>query len=482
MRHRLIAAGLAAGLAALVASCGERPNPPINAPLDSATNALPLAGTVPDDIYVGLAFSGGGHRASAFSFGVLEELAATGRDAGNPDGLAGKVRFLTAVSGGSVTATWFALRGPGGLRDFRARYLLADGERYMAGRPLTPGALARGIGRGLNARDSFARALDESLFSGATFGDLGRQSRVLLSIVASDIANAAPFVFNADTFDALCSDLSRLPLSEAVAASAALPIVFSPIRIEAQPRSCAYRESPVLAAARQNPQGHPALRLYAETQARYADPDATRSVSLLDGGATDILGTTGFLAARARDATPYGPMTPQEAIRLRHILFVAVDGSIERTAMVDKLGPAVRVLGLSIYGLSQRLRAEGGGKLDALLSQRAISATTRDGTRTLRGALTQWRQDIIRWRCGLDAATVAHLLGQRSEGWNCRELAVFLAEVTPADLPPALRRAFNEVPTRLTLPPQSVDLATEAGRQALRRDPIFRAFLRNVRG
>ncbi|WP_438590951.1 hypothetical protein, partial [Klebsiella aerogenes] len=41
--------------------------------------------------------------------------------------------------------------------------------------------------------------------------------------------NRAPFIFDRASFSALCSNLDNYPLSHAVAASAAVPIVFSPI-------------------------------------------------------------------------------------------------------------------------------------------------------------------------------------------------------------------------------------------------------------
>jgi NTE family protein len=70
----------AIGVAALSGGCTSVYNLPHNQPLTGSVEAAPLGGEVPlssDDVMIGLAFSGGGTRAAAFSFGVLKEIEAT---------------------------------------------------------------------------------------------------------------------------------------------------------------------------------------------------------------------------------------------------------------------------------------------------------------------------------------------------------------------------------------------------------------------
>jgi len=58
---------------------------------------------------IALSFSGGGMRAAAFSYGVLETL----RSVRTADGdLLDDVSFITSVSGGSLTAAYFGAFGP----------------------------------------------------------------------------------------------------------------------------------------------------------------------------------------------------------------------------------------------------------------------------------------------------------------------------------------------------------------------------------
>lgn len=437
---------------------------------------LSLTTAIPEgELYVGLAFSGGGHRATAFALGVLQELGATGAGA-NRNGLLDKVEFLAGVSGGSVAATWFALKGAGGVATLRDRYLTREGDRYFPNPPYRPDEIQRTIEDGIDARESFGRVLDELLFDGATFADLPANGPVL-QIVATDVARAAPFVFSPPTFAALCADLPRLPLSAAVSASAAFPAVFRPVTIPAHTRPCP-PPPPMrkLAGARIQP----VLGMLAESRARYSDPRLA-NVRLWDGGMTDFYGISGFIASRASSPTPFGPMTPEQAVRVRRILFLTVDARPERPRLYEEMTPGGRTLALSLYGLPQRLRDGNGSGVNPILVERAIRAATNDGFDTLRAALAEWQGRIVEWRCSLDRETAARLHGGRlPDGWDCRDVMLFAGLVNPAGLPDTLRASVDRVPTRLRLPVEEIDMVTAAGRLAARRSPALGGLVRSL--
>ena len=75
-------------------------NQPQNQPLAGENAPLSEGGAGEGELYIGLAFSGGGMRATAFAYGMLEELRATG---GGPAGLLDEVRLVSGVSGKGVT-------------------------------------------------------------------------------------------------------------------------------------------------------------------------------------------------------------------------------------------------------------------------------------------------------------------------------------------------------------------------------------------
>jgi NTE family protein len=440
-------------------------NQPLNQPLQGENASLVEPAVIGDgELYIGLAFSGGGFRATSFAYGMLEELRAAGVETGTPDGLLDQVRLVSGVSGGSIIAAQFGLKGPAGLTGFREDFLMTDGEAYMVTSGLNPLTIAKGVAGGVNGRDTFGRYLDDTLFNGATFADLRKASRIKTWINATDMANNTPFLFSPETFDALCSDLSKVRLSEAVAASAAFPLVFTPIVLEAHQGKCDYREPDWLTAARYNPEATAAMRAHARALESYTNADEVKFVKLLDGGITDNFGTTGLAVERARAQVPYAPLTAEEAVKLKRMLFLVANAGVEED-----------------YDWTQKVSGPGGVNLAMSIATSAMSAASRSGYDSMRGELRFWEAELIDWRCNLPLAEVRRLRGSTA-GWDCKDVKLFVGEASFASLPPALRDDLNKVPTRLKLQPGQVDMVIEAGRLATRMTPEFNGFLASLAG
>ncbi|MDF1855125.1 patatin-like phospholipase family protein [Pseudooceanicola sp.] len=441
-------------------------NAPLNQPLAKGVNG-PLVDPVnvsetDGEIWVGLAFSGGGMRASAFAAGMLEALRDTTQGAGDDDGILSDVRLVSGVSGGSVTAAWFGLKGAGGLAGYRDRFLVRDAEKYMAKSIYNPITIASGLSGGANGRSTYGRFLDETLFHGATFGDLSRQSRVTTWINASDIANQTTFLFSPETFDALCSDLSSYPLSDAIAASSAFPLVFSPITLESHAGTCGYNEPDWLTAARYNPEATGAMKSHAAALETYAAGDPVRYVKLLDGAITDNFGTTGLAVERARAQLPFAPLSAQEAVKLRRMLFLVANAGVQTD-----------------YSWTRNLRGPGGVQLAMAIASSAMASASRTGYDAMRLQLDKWQADLVEYRCALPASEVRRLRGS-TRGWDCRDLKFFVGEVSFQGLPEPMKQKLDTIPTRLQLPVDQVDLALEAGRMATRQNPELNGFLRST--
>lgn len=450
----------------LLASCAAW-NKPINEPLQGANPSL--VEVTPESIgsgelYVGLAFSGGGMRASAFAYGMLQELQAQAALTGTKDGLLDNVRLVSGVSGGSVTAAQFGLWGPRGLDGYRENYLITNAEKYMANSALNPLTLVKGLSGGANGRNTFARYLDEVLYRKATFGDLRARSKIKTWINATDMANNTPFLFSPETFDALCSDLSKMPISEAVAASAAFPLVFSPVVLQAHQGKCDYREPDWLTAARNNPEATSAMKAQARALESYGNPDEVKFVKLLDGGITDNFGTTGLAVERARAQAPFAPMTPEEAVRMKRMLFLVANAGVEAD-----------------YNWTQKVQGPGGIGLGMSIATASMSAATRSGYDAMRGELRLWETELIEWRCGLPSSEVRRLRGTLA-GWDCTDLKMFIGQASFEGVSPAMRAELNKVPTRLRLKTAEVDLVIEAGRLATQATPEFNGFLASLEG
>lgn len=236
---------LAVAVSLLTAGCIADDVGPINVLTSEAGHPSPTFIPDPGDdgsTVVGLAFSGGGTRAAAFSYGVLQALDDIVIDE-RPyrRTLVDDVRMISGASGGAIAAAYFGYKGKDGYQDFRQRFLIQDAEADLR-TSVSPLNLVRAYYGGVNDRSGFAKWLNDHLFDGATFEAFRRPDRPIVWVNASDIYNRTPFMFTYDTFAALCSDLDKVRLADAVAASAAVPIVFAPIVVAATKPDCGYRK------------------------------------------------------------------------------------------------------------------------------------------------------------------------------------------------------------------------------------------------
>jgi len=304
--QRLVRAGRIVACSALLVACTQViHNEPINQPLVGSTRQVGAelgrdVQTYYDDTVIALSFSGGGTRAAAFAYGVLtgfDETSVPHRSASLLD----RIDFVTGVSGGSVLAAYYGLKKRKALTDFKQRFLLRNAEEGLV---TTIGLtnIARGLQGGINDSTVFPRWLDDNLFDHATFKSLLFERRPQVWINASDIYDRTPFVFGRTTFGALCSDLSSYPVSLAVAASAAVPVIFAPVVIQSYPGGCAVPLPDWVERARTSETAPPLLKIYAAALERYHSGEV-RYVKLLDGGVVDNYGLAGFTTAPSSSLT-----------------------------------------------------------------------------------------------------------------------------------------------------------------------------------
>src|SRR4030095_8341932 len=98
-----------------------------------------------DKLFVVVTFSGGGKRAAAFSYGVLEALRDV--EVTTPDGevhpLIDEVDLISAVSGGAFTAAHYALNGHEAFESCAPRFLNHDTEKDLWHKVLKPSSWPR---------------------------------------------------------------------------------------------------------------------------------------------------------------------------------------------------------------------------------------------------------------------------------------------------------------------------------------------------
>ena len=443
-------------LGGCAAPFGNTPqNPPIT-PEFVARSAM-LRDAAGENV-IAMSLSGGGMRAAAFAFGALQALAAPGEDNTGID-VFDDLTFISSVSGGSLTAAYFGLHGRDAFQTFRRKVLERDLERDMRVSLLSPANLLRLFSGGLNDRSNLAQTLHRDVFGEATFADLQRRRKPEIWINASDLYNRTPFAFIAPVFAALCSDLSKVHVAEAVAASMAVPLVFAPIVLQTHPEQCL---TPLPAWAQQDAPGlagQGLVRATAQALRNYRDPRRMRFVKLVDGGVTDNNGLSSVLIANAVSGTPYGPLEEAEAVRLRRMLFLVVDAG--RPPAGD---------------WAQQM--EGPSAVDVALAaaDTAVDSATRLGADAFARMVEQWRTRIVAYRCALNEAQLQRLLPQRA-AWRCDDLQFFVGVIGFDALAPDQAERMKNMPTRLVLPKADIDAAIAAGQEATRASEALRQYL-----
>lgn len=238
------------------------------------------------EIGMAVAFSGGGTRAAAFSYGVLEKLRDTRyMNNGEEKRLLDEIDFISSVSGGSFTAAYYGLYGDRIFEDYEEVFLRRNVQKSLIAGLFNP--LNWFSGR--NRTEMAIKYYNEYIFRGSTFADIHANDGPRIAINATDLGNAERFVFNQEQFNMLCSDLDSFEVARAVAASSAVPVAFVPILLENY-SGCNYTDPPHIVTARRYSAVDPRIAALIENSDSYKDKEDRRYIHLVDGGITDNIG------------------------------------------------------------------------------------------------------------------------------------------------------------------------------------------------
>lgn len=271
-----------------------------NKPLALApeTTATPSLGkqVSRDDVFVVLAFSGGGTRSAAFAYGILESLRDTNVSIHGRQGrLLDEVDVITSVSGGSYTAAYYGLFGDKIFSDFETAFLKRDVQGVLKSLLVNPIALAKLATPGVNRSDIAATWLGDNVFQNKKYSDMSSASGPLVIVNASDINTGMTFSFVQQQFDFLCSNLDDFPVARAVMASSAVPGYFAPIAVRNYDSGCPARNKSWVKESLDHPDIYARNYQVARALERYLVPANMPLVRLVDGGITDNLGVRGSM-------------------------------------------------------------------------------------------------------------------------------------------------------------------------------------------
>ncbi|MCX6955608.1 MAG: patatin-like phospholipase family protein [Verrucomicrobia bacterium] len=421
----------------------RRLNQPLSPNDSDRGHDLQARGPAADDEWlVILAFSGGGTRAAALAHGVLEELARTTfRWGQNTYRMLDEVDAISAVSGGSFTAAYYALHGDRLFADFEDLFLKRDIQgalwRHMAWPKHWYPLMTKQLGRSDLAADYY----DQAIFGGATFGDLlAVKDRPNLIINATDMVTGRPFAFTQRFFDLIGSDLTSLPLGRAVAASSAAPLLLSPLTLRnyagqglAQSAACVehIRSSALVDGAPEE---------LTRNLVSYLDAEDRPFIHLVDGGVADNLGLRGLLDVSALNG--------------------GFDALLERWELGHVRKIAVVVVNAAAHHDTRWNRGSNPDVVDVFqaLSERMTQLTSSRTITDLKAEMEQWRR--------------AGPPGGGADGRS--ERAFHLVDVSFDRIEdPAERTFFYDLPTTLSLPAATVERLREVGGRLLRESVEF---------
>lgn len=395
---------------------------------------------------VALSFSGGGTRAAALTYGVMQELRDTRIDgAGKRVRLLDEADTISAVSGGSFTAAYYGLFGDRLFEDYEKVFLRRSVQGALIRQLLNPVYWWRSLFSGFDRTEMAVEFYDSTIFKGKRFKDIPLHKRPYIEINATNLKNGQRFSFTQGMFDLLCSDLDDFSVARAVTASSAVPVAFPTVVLENYAPRCQLHTLPEMQAALQQPLVTPQQVIRRERYDELYERAAENPyVHLVDGGISDNLG----LRAIMERVDSMGGVQ-QGFVRLgapqKDVLIILVNAAVkpERPMGAVASKPSIAQT-LDAFTDSQM-------QLYNVETKRLIQERIRADEKRLQAA-------------GLD-------------------VKFYFVEVAFESVKSSsLKRLFNSLPTSLELTNKQVDSLIMAGRTLLREHPEFQAFLRANNG
>lgn len=405
-------------------------------------SALPPSASNGNELFIATSFSGGGARAAALAYGVLEAMRETEIVVDRQRRtIFDELDVVSAVSGGSMTAGYLAAHGEAMFPAFHDQVLMRDLQsdfvRYMFSPTRLDWLFSDRFGRG----DVLAAFLDREVYGGIRYADiLARAKRPWVSISATDMSLGSRFEFVQDQFDLLCSDLASVHLATAVAASSAVPIALSPITLKNYPGPCLKGANLELyglfGERRRSAQVRQAIT--------YLDKKERPFVHLLDGGMSDNLATRGPLEATLSRGGFRAALDDGGSSGIRKFVFVVVNAEVHAGFEADRSDHVPSLV-----------------RVTQAVADVPLSRYSNDSLELLREALATWSRETI--------------------GPDGQPMQVYYIEVSllGGGNDSGLQR-LRLLPTSLSLPPDDVRQVIEAGRALFRRSPELARLLKDL--
>jgi NTE family protein len=394
------------------------------------------------DLALFLAFSGGGTRAAAFSYGVLEELRDTRyRVNGEERRLLDQIDGIASVSGGSFTAAYYGLYGEQIFEDYETVFLRRNVQKSLVASLFNPVNWFRGLFAGLNRTEMAIDYYDRHIFHGSTYADLTVADGPALQINATDLSIGGRFSFNQEQFNMLCSDLDTFSVARAVAASSAVPVAFTPITLE-NFGGCDDSNHPLMNIQNSPDEGNARRDMLLERAKSYADKEKRPYIHLVDGGISDNLGIR----------TAYD----------------RVQGAGGASGFVNRLGSAPKNFAFIVVNAETDPENPMDRSASPPSSREVLGAVTN----------TQIARYNIESRALMEDSVQKWAEELSSQQQEVNIFLIYLDFDSIMDMDK--RRYFNSMATSFSLPNEEVDSLIAAGHELLHDSPEFQVFVEAI--
>lgn len=469
---RIVSRGLmllCAGLALIGGGCAHYPDNPKLADITPASGyrySVVREESTGDRPFVLLAFSGGGTRAAAFSFGLMEELKQVqyaGRD-GAKRLLLDDVEIISSVSGGSFTSAYYALFPDRFYSEFPQKFLYRNIQMGLVWRLFNPYNWWRLASSDFSRIDMADEYYNSTVFDDKTFADLlarPKGSAPFLVLNATDIGINHRFEFTQDQFDLLCSDLAGMSVSRAVAASSNFPVAFAPLTLDIYKEPCG--KLPRWIENGMNREQNPDKRRVADANAAqsYRDPDRLYA-HLLDGGLSDNLGLRGPFQAVTTTDSAWSAVNLINRGKLNNLMVISANAKTTKQRSWDRKS--------SPPGIGAVLDVTMNGPMDDVSLDSTLMVEDHfSGMAQLAGTVSACNS-----RLGQYCPNAPQIVNPITTDFTFTEL-------TFDDIAdPRLRRCLQELPTSFSLPGQTVDLLRVAAGYLLMNSADFVAGMKRL--
>ncbi len=463
---RMGGAALALGIVLLGAAGCAAFHYPVNTRLGADAPAgsgyrFPLpadAADVRDELFVCVALSGGGTRAAALAYGVLQALADARIDHNGLGSLLDEVDCMSGISGGAFAAAAFVQMGP---RDFftkfKPQFLDQDVQGQLVASTANPVNLVRLMSPYFSRIDLAAELYTGLVFGETTFRALDPKRRPFLLLNATNMANGAGFEFTQDEFDFLGSDLGSVPIARAVAASSAFPFLLSPITVWSYPARLSDPMRRVVDAALKDRETN--LFRYAWARSRQdLMTTGEKYIHLLDGGLADNIGARAIVNAFSRESGFIRLRMSNGQIKRLVVIMVNA-----RTSPPETLTQSAQAPGIVAVGMATATVPMENFSADTVELMQRMVTDDEKAQRTLTA-------------CN---AKVAECREPRPEPFfSTPPMRGCVVHLSFEGLDPAARDELLSYPTSFSLTAEQVTKLIDAGRTLLARSADFQRLLR----